>query len=63
MKLVQTAHFGHQIGAGAQVKMVDVGEHQGGVQLVQLRRGEGFHCGLRADRGENGSVRSGRAGV
>jgi len=60
---VQPAHFSHQFGAGAQVKVVSVGKHQAGANLIQLAGGDSFHRCLCADRGKNRGLQVSVGGV
>jgi hypothetical protein len=53
-ELVQSAHFGHQIGAGAQVEMIGIREHQAGADFLQLGGGHRFNGCLGTHRREDG---------
>ena len=58
---VHAAEIAHQVGAGPQIEVKGVGQHQRGAELAQIARGERLDGGLgahrREHRGEQCSVR------
>lgn len=51
---VQSAHFSHEVVAGAEVEMIGVAQHERGVDVLEMFGREGFDGGLCADRREDG---------